>query len=304
MPSDDLTQEQLAFATLRDIAATLHKAAEEILAKRDDFLAAARALQKAKLASVPVFKQAEQAYRGYAEAEKYQAISDDYVLLADTFRAFSDKLERQAKEDAPDEEAWSSTLDYIARTAIFLQRLERTLSILEPLDSAAQRAQYSEKLRTYIEYYERLRKSLKDLHDTFISEAMATDLRPAPAVEKPKSPARYASLSRSEQLHRFLSLPVDEEKRPSTFATITTFPVDKGRITLPWFTTLIIGQQLPMYDLAGTRVGTVKVVDRPYGLNDYHLVSVTGSAIRTGYRVGILPPSPPASQIAMARPVR
>lgn len=305
MPSEDLTQEQLAITALREIAAILRKAADEIVAKRDEYLAAARALQKAKRASAPIFRQAEQAYRDYAAAENYQTISDDYLLLADTFAAFADRLEQQATEEAPDEEAWSKTLDYIARTAIFLQRLERTLSLLEPLDSAAQRAKYSEQLRSYIEYYEKLRDALKALHASFTSQAVATDLRPAPAPQKLRTPVRLASQSKPVPTSLTTSVSRPQQATESMhFATVSAFPGREGKITLPWRFRLRIGQQLPLYDHDRKLCGTVRIRENPYGVDFYYIASVSGSRIQPGYRIGVPDSLARASQVAMAWPNR
>ena len=183
---DRIVRAEYALTSIRKAANELLMLARSLAERQAVYIHNVESLKMAMLAAPVTYREAAKAFRAYAaEDEKYTDIRGDYLLMAEVWESLAVQLEQRAGELEPDSIDTKETLVYVARTAVFLQRLVAHLEALPRLDSLEMHERYREQLQRYIQSFERLREQMRLLHNDICSEAISSTLRAKPAIQVP-----------------------------------------------------------------------------------------------------------------------
>jgi hypothetical protein len=164
---DGIENERAAVEVMLAVTQKLNELAKSLIEKYDEYLVNVKKYKAALQAAIPVFLQAANANQEYAEQESYAAIADDYRMLADSWELMA-KAYKQRADEIDGEADITETMQFVRRSAVFLDRLEAHLSSFPTTGEAGvQRDAFLQKLRTYIEGFEDLRLRMRTIHDHF-----------------------------------------------------------------------------------------------------------------------------------------
>ncbi len=174
----------------RQATAVLHAMARDLLAHRDNLVTDLESLLEMTQHSVSVYNDAARCFQENAAEEPFDEIKEDYVTLANAWTAMAAFMDERGKRLAIENDEIRDTMQYLERTAIFLDRLKQNLDSLPDLQALQEREQYLEQLRRYIRSFEEFRSLFRKFN-----AALQSDVRPV-TRQSDSSPAQPP---RSEQ---------------------------------------------------------------------------------------------------------
>ena len=167
----------------RQATAVLHAMARDLLAHRDNLVTDLESLLEMTQHSVSVYNDAARCFQENAAEEPFDEIKEDYVTLANAWTAMATFMDERGKRLAIENDEIRDTMQYLERTAIFLDRLKQNLDSLPDLQALQEREQYLEQLRRYIRSFEEFRSLFRKFN-----AALQSDVRPAALHSAPSPP--------------------------------------------------------------------------------------------------------------------
>jgi len=197
LPTGSLQAQQQTLAGFRQATVILGNLARQLLDRREQLLTDIGALNQVTKAAAPAFRETSKLFEQYAKEEPYEEIKKDYVTLAQAWSAMADLMEKRADRFAGENKEITETIQYLERTAIFLERLQQHLDSIPNLDALQDREQYLEQLRRYIRAFEQFRDLFRRFNEALRSDALSADLRSrglqthsAAVLDRPRKPVQ------------------------------------------------------------------------------------------------------------------
>jgi len=179
LDADNLKSIQDSLDGFREEVKILLRLAKELLSNRDKIIMDAEKLNKLNHEAIAVYRNAAAMFEEKAKEEPFSNLKEDHLLLARDWRALANMMEKRIDAMASDTKSLSEGVYYIERTELFLELLLRHLSIYPNLKDLAERDQYREQMRHYINVFERFREQIRKFDGTLRSDAISAELRPA-----------------------------------------------------------------------------------------------------------------------------
>ena len=206
----------------RQATTVLHAMARDLLAHRDNLVTDLESLLEMTQHSVSVYNDAARCFQENAAEEPFDEIKEDYVTLANAWTAMAAFMDERGKRLAIENDEIRDTMQYLERTAIFLDRLKQNLDSLPDLQALQEREQYLEQLRRYIRSFEEFRNLFRKFN-----AALQSDARPA----APKSDINSTRPPQSDQDMPNASHGNDRPARPATTPPTKSYAVARSART-------------------------------------------------------------------------
>ncbi len=181
MKVDKLSGTRLAIIEVRQIVRELREKVDIVVVDHEAVLAASKSYRQSIEHIRPLLLTAAGTFAEYAREEPYESLREDYFLWAELFRSIATKYERSSSELEPAVQAVADNLDYVKRTSLMLERLERLLAI--PPDDGADAEIFLRRLASYVQSFERFREQLRKLHGAVADDA-PKQVDPQPSQEE------------------------------------------------------------------------------------------------------------------------
>jgi hypothetical protein len=176
---------------LKPLVHQLNATSQQLLGNQDAYFEALRGLHQAIRESPEVFRTAGDVFDGYAAEEPYEEIKKDYRSLAESWRLIADEMVRR---DQGVQQFGRDAVEFkkhLARTALFLDRLEMFLNSCPDLGASEGGDDFARKLQGYIHGFESLRGSLRSFHDKLKTGTTpgSASIRPSDAALRNEHPS-------------------------------------------------------------------------------------------------------------------
>lgn len=171
--------EKVTAEKVREVAAKLHGMGLRILAFHKEYEASNKAVLAAYSQAPAAFRGAGVSYRRFAAEEPYEEIKADYLRLAEICDALAARYEKRAVGLPDEAKEMRETMKFVERTVIYLERHDVLAAAFPDLSAGADRDQFLDVLKKYVEGYKGLRGNLNKFHEKLKDQAMDPRLRQA-----------------------------------------------------------------------------------------------------------------------------
>lgn len=156
----------LTLKAFKPLVSELRQLSNSLSEKEAKYVEALRSY-RSKIQSAPqIYRTAGKMFREYAAEEPIEDFKRDYILLAETWEGCAEYEEARVKLLAPNTTSEIQAFQqYLARSAILLERLESHIDSLPDFGDDDQRAVYIAQLQRYVRGFEELRRLFRTFHE-------------------------------------------------------------------------------------------------------------------------------------------
>jgi hypothetical protein len=283
----NLKAEDAALAALRAYVLKLLESGREVVTLHEKWSGASASLADSLRKAGPYYREAARVYRGKADAAKFEAVREQYLIIADTWDGLAGQAERRAEKLGLDRDR-SDLLPFLKENNEFLESLLDTLDALPkaPPDGGAQYERLLEAMRKHVERFEEFRKNLKLFRDKVAAGSFSPAVRALAARER----QREAAEKERAEVAQFVARQGFDIRNVSDGWASLDAPRGAG---------VVLGQTLTYYRLTDRvrPAGSVKVVSAHDGF--FVVRAVTGTlqdhdfALRPGAKLPAAEPTDP-----------
>jgi hypothetical protein len=164
--------EKLVIDDLKKVVPALRRQAKQLLAAHAAYTKNSALMPKTYAAAAQAFRDASAVYARYQGEEDLPELKEEYGHLAEAARKLSGLMDKRATEQALRDREIAATLRFVERYAIFLERLEAFIALYPDVGPAADAERYAAQLRSFMERFNALLKSLQQWRAKLDAEAV------------------------------------------------------------------------------------------------------------------------------------
>jgi hypothetical protein len=166
VPKSDVDPNTASAAILLQEVKRLREIADQLLADHEKYVEAFQSLTNTLTQAPACFRKLAEEYASYERSEPFDELKKEYHQMSLTWLALAERTENRARTLKDSVPPLNDSLEFLRRTALFLQRLETSLeaypiTLGNPEES---RQKIVEKYKLYIGEYDSLRNRLKEFH--------------------------------------------------------------------------------------------------------------------------------------------
>jgi len=135
----------------------------EILAQKDEYLAAFQAFEKPVSRAPAELRRAAELFKQFSEEEEYEAFRADYLVMSQMFLALASRYDSQREqfEQEFSREDYLKTMAYLERGALMLDRFETALEVAKSSSQLPEAEYYLQNLRAFVRAFEDFRTQIR-----------------------------------------------------------------------------------------------------------------------------------------------
>ncbi len=138
----------------------------EILAQKNEYLAAFQAFEKPVSRAPVELRRAAELFKQFSEEEEYEALRADYVVMSQMFLALAARYDSQREqfENELSKEDYLKTMAYLERGALMLDRFESALEVAKSSSQLPEAEYYLQNLRAFVRAFEDFRTQIRQVN--------------------------------------------------------------------------------------------------------------------------------------------
>lgn len=138
----------------------------DILAQKNEYLAAFQAFEKPVLRAPAELRRAAELFKQFGEEEEYEAFRADYVVMSQMFLALANRYDSQREQFAQEfnKEDYLKTMAYLERGVLMLDRFETALEVARSSSQLPEAQYYMQKLRAFVQAFEDFRTQIRQVN--------------------------------------------------------------------------------------------------------------------------------------------